>query len=101
MQSGRVCLEQTLSGFLWAGLSSLDLFFHGPGAKRVSIMGDGEGRIASYCNSCGAFFVSPRNTPDPNYPKCGQCGIDLRPGRIDCHGCGWQPTSSDESTKSE
>ena len=50
MRSGRVTLEYTLSGFLSAGLSSLDLFFREPDAERVSIMGDGEGRIASYCS---------------------------------------------------
>jgi hypothetical protein len=95
MRSGRVTLEYTLSGFLGAGLSSLDLFFREPDAKRVSIMGDGEGRIASYCSSCGAFFVAPRDAPDPNDPKCGQCGISLRSGHSSCHWCGWHPSSPD------
>jgi hypothetical protein len=42
----------------------------------------------------------PSSPPRESAPKCGQCGIDLRPGRTGCHWCGWKPEVSGDATAS-
>ena len=94
--------------------SSLLMFFYGTAVSifysaihapqicrpRRCPKGHGVPPLARFCAECGFDFSSdsvnraidglsyPDTIPGP---ECGQCGISLKPGRKDCHWCGWKP----------
>ena len=68
--------------------------FREPGGKGKSVAKIWDLRAAHKCPACGGLFIAAESEPLPRdsiHPyECGQCGITLKPGRTDCHFCGWQ-----------
>lgn len=81
-------------GYFQMGVLSPTVTFREPGGKEKTAVDIGDRRAAYECPACGGLFIAPRSEPippDPGDPtECGQCGITLKPGRTDCHFCGWQ-----------
>ncbi len=68
MDRGTSKLEYTFGGFLWAGLSSLTLFFRATGEKRVPVLGSG-GADALYCKGCGTLVLQGSRAVERNCRK--------------------------------
>lgn len=86
MESGDLGLEYTVSGFVFAGLSHLELFFRRPGQKRLSIMSPSDSPSAFRCASCSTVIISGPNGTDT---ACLECGATMAPGVTACPKCGW------------
>ena len=81
-------------GWFQGGMLTVPVKIREPGGKDRTVLRIGDRRAAYECPACGGFFIAPPSEsipPEPGDPtECGQCGITLKPGRTDCHFCGWQ-----------
>ena len=92
MPRGVATLGDAVREFLNGGVWNSDLRFESPEHKQTTLMTICEARIAHHCSECGVAVICTRDVPGP--AECGQCGITLKPGRTDCHWCGWQPAAN-------
>ena len=80
MDRGSAGLKYTLGGFLWAGWSSLTLFFSRTGEKRIPVVTPGRAVGALFCESCGTTILQGRRSVETSLSKVRGSGATRRAG---------------------